>query len=286
MNSRLRLPAGRMGWLGVAAWSFCLTGCSVRRNPAVIPKPGFNLFSRQHDIQIGEEAAKKVRQQYQMVPDRWLETYIGVLGKRLASRPLAGNYPYSFNLIYGKQVNAFALPGGPVFVFTGLITFANNEAQVAGVLAHEISHVALRHGTNRLSKSELLQLPALFAGAGLGGDAIGQIVDAGLGVGLNGLFLRYSRNDESEADALGARIMAAAGYNPIEMALFFEKLEGQKDSDIPEFLSDHPSPGNRADEVEAVVKTLPLRNYGYSTGKFARARALLRELSPSAPNRL
>ncbi len=213
-----------------------------------------------------------------MVSNRWLEDYIATLGKRLASRQLAGDFPYAFTLLHDKQVNAFALPGGPVFVFTGLLTFADNEAQVAGVLAHEISHVALRHGTNQLSKTELFQLPALFAGAALGSGSLGQIVDAGLGVGLNGLFLRYSRNDESDADAFGARIMAAAGYNPIEMARFFEKLEHRQNSDIPEFLSDHPNPGNRADEVDAVVQTLPARNYGYTTGKFSRAQAITRDL--------
>jgi predicted Zn-dependent protease len=285
MGSQLGLPADPFRRPCLAILLCCLAACAVRRNPAVIPKPGFNLYSRQQDIQIGQAAATKVRQQYQIVTNKWLEDYTAALGKRLASRRLAGTFPYGFTLLRDKQVNAFALPGGPVFVFTGLMAFADNEAQVAGVLAHEISHVALRHGTNQLSKNELFQLPALFAGAALGSDSLGQIVDAGLGIGLNGLFLRYSRNDESEADALGARIMAAAGYNPIEMARFFEKLEQRRNSDIPEFLSDHPNPGNRADEVEAIIKTLPLRSYGYSTGKFSRAQAAIRELPPSSSGR-
>ena len=130
-----------------------------------------------------------------------------------------------------------------MFVFSGLVDFAENEAQIAGVLSHEISHVALRHGTNQLSKTQLFQLPALLAGAALGSGTLGQIVDAGLGLGLNGLFLRYSRDDESQADALGARIMAAAAYDPMEMARFFENLEKKADSGVPEFLSDHPEPG-------------------------------------------
>ncbi len=259
-----------------------LSGCAARRNPTQIPRPGFNLFSREQDIEIGKAAAAKVGQQYQIVADPWLQAYIASLGKRLASGRLADNFPYTFRFINGKQVNAFALPGGPVFVFTGLIHFADNEAQVAGVLAHEISHVALRHGTNQLSKTELFQLPALLAGAALGGGALGQIVDAGLGIGLNGLFLRYSRDDESQADALGARIMAASGYDPLEMARFFEKLEQKNDPGIPEFLSDHPSPGNRADEVEAIARILPRRSYGFSTGKFAHARALIEQL-PDTP---
>ena len=259
-----------------------LPSCSVRRNPAQIPKPGFNLFSREQDIEIGKAAAAKVANQYQIVSDPWLQDYIASIGTRLASRGLADDYPYSFKLINGKQVNAFALPGGPVFLFSGLVNFSDNEAQIAGVLAHEISHVALRHGTNQLSKTQLFQLPALFAGAALGSGTLGQIVDSGLGLGLNGLFLRYSRDDESQADALGARIMAAGGYDPVEMARFFEKLENKADSGVPEFLSDHPSPGNRADEVSAVVRTLAPRSYRYRTGKFARAKQRIHQL-PAPP---
>ncbi len=135
-----------------------LFSCSLWRNPAQLPKPVFNLFSREQDIEIGKAAAERVAKQYQIASDQRLQDYIASIGKRLASRRLADNYPYSFRLINAKQVDAFALPGGPVFVFSGLVDFADNEAQVAGVLSHEISHVALRHGTNQLSKTQLFQL--------------------------------------------------------------------------------------------------------------------------------
>lgn len=259
-----------------------LAGCASRVNPAVAPTPGFNLFSRQQDIQLGQEAAAKVRQEYQAVQNPWLQNYLRRVGNRLASQPQAraSGFRFTFTLLDVRQINAFALPGGPVFVFSQLILFTNNEGELAGVLAHEISHVILRHGTNQVSRAEIIQLPAALAGAALGGSALGQLVNAGLGVGLSGLFLRYSREAETQADELGARIMAEAGYNPIEMARFFEKLEAKGGPGVPQFLSDHPSPGNRVQNVEAVIRTLPRRTYNYSTGEFAKAQRLARELPP------
>jgi predicted Zn-dependent protease len=252
-------------------------------NPAVAPKPGFNLFSKEQDIQIGQQAAAQVRQQYPVVQNQFLQDYIARVGTRLASQPQAQGFPYSFTLLHVRQINAFALPGGPTFVFTQLVVFVDNEAQLAGVLAHEISHVALRHGTNQLSKQQLLQLPAALAGAAIDGSLMGRILTVGLGAGLNGLFLRYSRQDESEADALGTRIMAEAGYNPIEMAHVFEKLAAQGGPGVPEFLSDHPSPGNRVKAIQEVIRTLPQRPYNFSTGEFQRAQQLIRELPPPPP---
>jgi predicted Zn-dependent protease len=261
-----------------------LSGCAVR-NPASTPTPGFNLFPKEQDIQLGREAAAKVLQQYEPVREPALQDYVTRIGSRLASQPEAAGYPYTFTFLHARQVNAFALPGGPVFVFAELALFADNEAQFAGVLAHEISHVALRHGTNQLSKSQLLQLPAAMAGAALPDGALGQILQIGLGVGLNGLFLHYSREAESEADALGARIMAEAGWNPIEMARFFEKLQQKGGPGVPEFLSDHPSPGNRIKAVEQVIRNLPSRRFGFDTGEFRRVQELIRRLPPPPPPR-
>jgi predicted Zn-dependent protease len=165
-------------------------------------------------------------------------------------------------LINDPSINAFALPGGPIFVNSGLIAAAENEAQVAGVLAHEIAHVALRHATSQASKANLLQFPAALAAAMIGQGSVGaQLGQMGLGLGLNALMLRYSRGAEEEADALGARIMAAAGYNPLEMARFFEKLEGEGGPRAPQFLSSHPNPGNRVKDVQAEIQALPPGNY-------------------------
>jgi predicted Zn-dependent protease len=162
-------------------------------------------------------------------------------------------------VVNDKSINAFALPGGPMFVHTGLIASADNEAQIAGVFAHEISHVALRHGTNQASKSSLLQLPAALAGGAVGnGSILGQLAQMGIGFGANSLLLRYSRNAERDADLMGTRMMAGAGYDPIEMARFFEKLKGEAGTAKGlQFFSDHPDPGNRVKAVEDEIRYLP-----------------------------
>ena len=261
-----------------------LAACAARRPGSPI-RPGINLFSKEQDVQIGREAAQQVRQQYPVVRDQDLQSFIQQLGRRLTSSPQAGDYPYEFTLLNQKEVNAFALPGGPVFVFSGLFTEADNEAQVAGVLAHEIAHVALRHGTNQASKASLLQIPAAIAGAAAGQSTLGQVVQLGLGAGLNGLFLKYSRTAESQADALGARIMADAGFNPIEMARFFEKLEAKGGPGVPQFLSDHPTPGNRIQAVEAEIRTFPQKEYAADgVGDFNRIKSEVAQL-PAPPAR-
>jgi beta-barrel assembly-enhancing protease len=238
-------------------------------------KPGWNLFSKEQDIQLGKEAAAQVEKEMAVVRDGELTAYIRRIGQKLAAQPEAGGFPYSFQVIADKSVNAFALPGGPAFVHAGLLGAADNEAQVAGVLAHEISHVALRHGTNQASKANLLQLPALLAGGLLGsrGSLLGQLGQLGIGLGANSVLLKFSRNAERDADLLGARIMAKAGYNPIEMARFFEKLEAEGGARGPQFLSDHPNPGNRVKAVEEEIRYLP--SASYTTGnatEFARMR--------------
>jgi hypothetical protein len=129
-------------------------------------------------------------------------------------------------------------------------------------MAHEISHVALRHGTNQASKANLIQLPAMLAGAVVGsGSMLGQLTQLGIGLGANSVLLKYSRNAESDADILGARMMAKAGWNPLEMARFFEKLEAQGGRGGPQFLSDHPNPGNRMRAIQDEIQYMPRANY-------------------------
>ncbi len=267
--------------LAVLSICFVFSACAARK-PGQPIQPGFNMFSKQQDMEVGKEAAAKVEQQYEVVRDQRLQDYIRQVGGRLARTPSAvdSGFPFSFTLLNVKEVNAFALPGGPTFVFTGLINSADNEAQLAGVLAHEISHVILRHGTNQASKANLLQIPAALAGAALGDSAKARLVELGLGAGMTGMFLHFSRTDESQADAMGARIMSEAGYNPIEMAHFFEKLEAQGGPGVPQFLSDHPNPGNRVKAVEAEIRALPQRPYGAGVGDFAEVKREVAQLPP------
>jgi predicted Zn-dependent protease len=262
-------------FLSVAAWA---------RNPGDPLKPGFNLFSKQQDIRIGMQSAWQVRQKFVEVRDPDLQAYIRRIGERLAATPEAkqSGFLFSFTLLNVPQVNAFALPGGPMFIFTGLPKATENEAQLAGVMAHEMSHVILRHGTHEASKAKSVSLLAQLAGAAVGNNAAAaQMANLGLGLGANSLILHFSREAESEADLLGSHMMAESGYNPIEMARFFETLNSLGDQG-PQFLSDHPSPGNRERLIEAEIRGLPQREYGFETGQFQQAKTAMVNLRPGA----
>lgn len=251
-------------------------------------KPGFNLFSKSQDVQLGREAAAQVERSMRLVNDAQLSSYVSRIGQRLAAAPEAdsASFPYTFKVVQDNSINAFALPGGPTFVNTGLILAAENEAQLAGVMAHEIAHVALRHGTNQATKAMGLQMVAGLLGAGVGGHGslLGQLSQMGIAFGANSVLLKYSRDAERQADLLGARIMARAGYNPLEMARFFEKLEAQGGAHGPEFLSSHPNPGNRVKYVEREIRSLPGGGYGDSV-QFEAAQNRVRALGGAPQQR-
>ncbi len=256
--------------------------CATRQ-PGDPLKPGYNVYSPEQDIQIGREAAAEVRKQVDIVDNRALQDYVDRVGKKLAAQPQAQNYPYEFTLINDDSINAFALPGGPIFLHSGLIEAADTEGELAGVVAHEISHVALRHGTSQASKANMIQLPAILAGTVIGQDsALAQLGQIGLGLGVNSVFMKYSREAEKEADALGARILAGAGYDPLAMASFFQKLEAQGGSrGGPQFLSSHPNPGNRVENVKAEIQTFQTPSqYTAGTGDFPRMKQLAAALPP------
>ena len=205
-----------------------------------------------------------------------LQAYIERIGKRLAAQPQAGGFPYTFKVVKDPSINAFALPGGPTFVNTGLIAAADNEDQLAGVMAHEISHVALRHGTNQASKANLIQLPAMLAGAMTGGSLFGQLAQVGVGLGANSVLLKFSRERRI---AGRSQRRATDGQTPdttrIEMARFFEKLEAQGGHAGPQFLSDHPNPGNRMKAIQDEIRYLPKQNYTAANNDgFAVSRGL------------
>jgi len=280
----LRMQLSRI--MSVVCSGVLLAGAASARNPGDPLKPGFNLFSKQQDVQLGQEAAQQVRQQYQVVQNPALQNYLKQVGERLANTNSAkqGGFPFNFTLLNVGEINAFALPGGPMFVFTGLMKATDNEAQLAGVMAHEMSHVILRHGTNQASKANLIQLPAVLAGSVAGnGSMLGQLAQLGVGLGANSVLLKFSRDAETQADALGSHMMSEAGYNPVEMARFFEKLQGASGSGPgSQFFSDHPNPGNREKAIEAEIQVLPQRSYGYETGEFARVKQQIQAL-PAPP---
>ena len=249
-------------------------------------KPGFNLFSSQQDIEVGREAAAEVARQQPIVHNSELNNYLTGLVQRLARSPHSGTeFPFSVQAISDKNVNAFALPGGPLFVYTGLISLADNEGQLAGVLAHEMSHIRLRHGTSQASKANLFQLPLMLAGGLAGNGLLGQLTQLGIGLGTGSVLLKMSRTAETQADYNGAQIMAEAGYNPIEMAQLFEKLETQEGQGRSvQFLSDHPNPGNRIKAVQDEIQQMPRRSYTTNTRQFARIKDVVTHLP--APTQL
>ncbi len=184
-----------------------------------------------------------------------------------------------------KKINAFSLPGGPIFVNTGSIEAADNEAQLAGVIAHEMSHVVLRHGTKQLTAQNLVQLPLLLAGALAGHSLLGQLTQIGIGLGANSVLLKFSRADEEQADYNGTEIMADAGYNPVELGRFFEKLEKKSGAQgsLEQFLSDHPDPGNRVAAINDEVRQMPRRQYVLDeTGQFAHIKDVVHRLPAPA----
>jgi len=230
----------------------------------VEPSHGFDMFSAQEEVQAGQQAAAQVGKQLPLLPDSDPVTiYVQQLGRQLAAHAPGEKWPYSFHVVNQKEINAFALPGGPIFVNLGTIQAADNEAELAGVIAHEISHVVQRHGTRAASKQMAAQLPLAILGGVMGQGALSQMAQMGLSFGFGSYFLKNSRKAESEADLLGTDIMYDSGFNPQAMAQFFTKLE--KEGGVargPQFLSDHPDPGNRAQVVAKEVATLP-RKSGY-----------------------
>src|SRR5215470_2482336 len=227
----------------------------------VEPTHGWNMFSTQEELQAGQQASSQVGKQLPLLPDSSpITRYIQQLGAQLAAHAPGEKWPYNFHVVNQKEINAFALPGGPIYVNLGTIQAADNEAELAGVMAHEISHVVQRHGTRAASKQMAAQLPLAILGGIMGKGALSQMAQLGLSFGVGSYFLKNSRQAESEADLLGTDIMYDTGFNPQAMADFFEKLEKEGGSRGPQFLSDHPDPGNRSAAVSQEVRTLSRRS--------------------------
>jgi Zn-dependent protease with chaperone function len=242
------------------------------------PNPGNPHMSRDDQRALGLQAAAQVYKQMPVLPDSSPETqYIRQLGNKLvATIPPQYSWPFEFHVVAQKEINAFALPGGPMFVNIGTITAASNEAELAGVMAHEMSHVIMQHSAKQADKAQwtglLAGLASGVAGATLGGMA-GQAAQMGIQYGAQGLTLKYSRTDESQADAVGAIILYKAGYNPQALADFFKTLESQNTGAPPQILSDHPNPGNREQAIEKEIRNWPPKQYLSNSAAFEKAKA-------------
>ena len=259
-----------------------IVGPELRRftisNQASICSPSSRIFN------WGKKPAGQVRKQKTLINDPVLTDYVNRVGKRLASSREAqdSGFPFTFEVVADPTINAFALPGGHMFIQTGLLKALDNEAQLAGVMGHEMSHVILRHGTNQATKAKMIELPAALAEQVAGKNSMmGKLEQLGIGLGTNGVLLKFSREAESQADLTGSHIMAESGYNPIEMAHFFDKLSSPGKGlagRVAQFMSDHPNPGNREKAIEEEAKVLPNQKYGYETGDFNKMKSVVMKI--------
>jgi Zn-dependent protease with chaperone function len=215
-----------------------------------------NKYSVQDDVKLGQQASQQAYQQLPILRDNYTDEYIESVGRRLvAAIPPEFQHPefrYTFDVVNARDINAFALPGGPMFVNRGMIEAARNEGEMAGVMAHEISHVALRHATAQATETQKFQIGSVLgqiAGAVIGGVP-GAVIGTASQIGFGAGALKYSRKYETQADILGAQIMARAGYDPRDLANMFQTIERQGGGRSgPEWLSSHPNPGNRYERI-------------------------------------
>jgi Peptidase family M48 len=246
-----------------------------------------NKYKVSDDVKMGQEAAREVEQQMPLLRDSQVESYLQKIGSRLAeSIPPEfqhAEFHYSFKAVNVSDINAFALPGGPMYVNRGMIEAAKTEGEVAGVMGHEMSHVALRHGTAQQSKAtpyEIGSIAGQILGAIMGGTA-GAVVSQGAQFGFGTAFMRFSREYEKQADILGSHIMAAAGYDPRDMANMFKTIEKTSGNGGPQFMSDHPNPANRYQYINQEAQTLRVVNPVSDTREFTSIQARLKRMAPA-----
>lgn len=216
-----------------------------------------NLISTQQEIKLGKNLAAEVDNQEPIVLNNAVATYVNELGQRIAAQTGRQDIPFSFKVIDNdEEINAFALPGGPIYVYTGLLKYAENEAELASVLGHEIGHVTARHSTEQLTKQYGIQL----LGQIVLGEEPGAATQLASNIASSLTMLKFSRDDEIEADRLGVHYMFLAGYNPNAMVNFQRKLgelAGQNSSKVLNLLSTHPVSQARIDAIRQEIATLP-----------------------------
>ena len=251
--------SGRVARLAFLCMASLTLGAPALRAQRTQLKPPWNMYSPQTDVQLGRKNAQLLEERLPLCKDPKVDEYLTKLGMRLVSKlPTRGiQYPWEFHCVNDKSINAFALPGGFVFVNRGAIEVSDSEAQLAAVMGHELSHVALRHGTAQASKAQLAQGAAGIFGGLFGGSTGGDLLTEGVALGAGGLLLRYSRGDETQADVMGTQVIYDAGYDPRAMAQFFEKLQAETaGKNPPQFLSDHPNPDHRVERVDEEIDKL------------------------------
>ena len=281
MTARLTHPYRRLAVMAVLTMTVTTVSTQTRITADK------NKYTPAQDVQVGQEAAQEVRKELPLLNDDGIDAYVDRIGRNLVRAIPAEfqhtEFRYTFEVINQKEINAFALPGGPMFLNRGMIEAAKSEGEVAGVMAHEISHVALRHGTAQATKGEKFQIGAIagqILGAVVGGVA-GSVIAQGSNFGLGAYFLKFSRAYESQADLLGAQIMARAGYDPRRMADMFRTIEQQSGGQGPEWMSSHPNPGNRYETILREASTLRIEGTAPSGADFSSIQSRLNGMSPA-----
>jgi hypothetical protein len=278
----IRISAIRRSLIGIATIvvaSLALTA----QTKITAPK---NKYKLTDDVKVGQQAAAQAKKQLPMLNDENIDQYIEGIGARLvAAIPPEfqhKEFKYTFDVVNQKEINAFALPGGPMFLNRGMMEAAKAEAEMVGVMGHEISHVALRHGTAGQSKSlwpGVVGAIGQIGGAILGGP-LGDAAVLGTQIGTTAWATKYSRAFESQADILGAQILARAGYDPREMANMFKTIEAEGGRSGPQWLSSHPNPGNRYAAITKEAASLNVQGNA-DTSQFVGTQARLKTFGPA-----
>jgi predicted Zn-dependent protease len=261
---------------------------ATNEDPAMIGKRNINTGliakmsgSTEKEVRQGREAAAEVDRQAKFIDDPIITEYVNRVGQNIVLHSDA-KVPFTIKVIDSDEVNAFALPGGFFYVNKGLLLAADNEAELAGVMAHEIAHVAARHAVENQTKATLLEYAAIGGSIFLGGIP-GMIYQNTAGIGLLGIFMKFSRSAEEEADKLGVQYMYAAGYDPGAMATMFEKLEAKnkkKPGFIARAFATHPAPPDRRASALALAARFPEHEeYVISSSEFQRVKGRLLKLS-------
>ncbi len=262
------------------SWSVTLslvTTAYAQTSAPTFPNPGKTSMSRENQHALGMEVAAQVYQQMPVLPDSSPESqYVRQLGQKLvATIPQEYSWPFEFHVIPQKDINAFALPGGQMFINVGTITAARTEAELAGVMGHEMAHVYMQHSAKQAGKAQTTSMIAGIASAVLGstvggkaGGLVGQLGQMGIQMGAQGLVMKYSRSDESQADAVGAVILYKAAYNPQSMVDFFKTMGEKAGSAPPELFSSHPNPGNRQEAIRKQIAPWAAQTYVEASPSF------------------
>jgi predicted Zn-dependent protease len=251
-------------------------------------KPGVNMFSAEQDVRLGQKYSREVARKLSLCEDPRIDDYLDALGKKLAAKAPGPKYAYQFKCVNDNAINAFALPGGFIYINRGTIEAADNEAQLAGVIAHEIAHVALRHSTNQITKQQIFVMPLGLLGGIMGNSAFGSLLtELGTSTALPVVFLKFSRTAESQADIVGAQILYDSTYDPRALAQFFEKLEEENKKERIRFLHDHPNPANRIERIQEEVQRLggPPENYKSDSREFDQVRLMAHDLPQPSPSK-